>query len=510
MEPPAVQMTGISKSFFGTPVVRSVDLTVQRRQVHALLGENGAGKSVLCSILAGLYAADAGEVRVDGRLVRFRSPLDALAEQVGMVYQDFRLVDSMTVAENVVLGDSRLPRRIPWSELQEEVAAAAADHDLAVDPTAFVGDLTVGERQRVEILKLLYRDVRVLILDEPTSVLTPGEARDLFRTVQSLRTSGRAVIFISHKFAEVRECAEVVTVMRHGQRVGTHRVDSVDDAALGYMMVGRTVSRTAKKKAVSGDADVVLEVRDLSVSDHAGVTAVESLDLTIRRGEILGIAGIAGNGQRELAEAIVGMRSPLRGSIRLNRDGENIAGSSVRRRIELGVAHVPEDRRGVGVAPGLDVGKNLALKSYWRAPISRRGMVSRTAIRRLEESLRATYDIRGGDSGRPISVLSGGNIQKVVLAREFSDAPKVIVAAYPTRGLDLGAVAHVRDSLVRQCEEGCAVLLISEDLDELFELSDRILVVRRGVVRGEFARRDFDAEAIGALMGGADGPKSAA
>ena len=508
-------MTGISKSFFGLSALTDVDFEVRWGEVHALLGENGAGKSALCSILAGLYRADQGSIKIDGRLVDFRSPHDALNAHVGMVYQEFRLVNEFTVAENVVLGDPRLSRRLKWSEVEESVADAAAAYDIDTDPRQLVGDLSVGERQRIEILKLLYRDARVLVLDEPTSVLTPSEVRELFRSMDALRRSGRAVVLISHKINELRASSDRVTIMRRGRRVAVDRLDDLTNDDLTRLMVGRKIAAPRTRQSRPALDRPVLEVRGLNVTRSDGRVAVDSFDAEVHAGEILGIAGIAGNGQRELVEALVGLKPVQSGTVRLQRpDGSSprgsgdpvgtvdVTGMSPRELIEIGIAHIPEDRRAVGVASGLDIGANLCMKSYWKEPLSRRGVMSRSAVRALEDGLRADYDIRGGSRSLPVSILSGGNIQKVILARELSQSPAVVIAAYPTRGLDLGAVANVRDILIGQLESGTAVVLVSEDLDELFIMSDRLIVLHAGRVMGEFEPADFDRETVGALMSG--------
>ena len=505
----AVEMTGVSKSFFGQSALSEVDFEVRWGEVHALLGENGAGKSALCSILAGLYRADHGSIKVDGEPVDFRSPHDALNAHVGMVYQEFRLVNEMTVAENVVLGDPRLPRRLRWSEVEESVAEAAAAYDIATDPTRLVGDLSVGERQRIEILKLLHRDVRVLILDEPTSVLTPSEVRDLFHAMDALRRSGRAVVLISHKINELRASADRVTIMRQGRNVAVENLGDVTNDDLARLMVGRRIAAPRTRQAPPASDRPVLDVRGITVAEPDGRLAVDSFDAEVRAGEILGIAGIAGNGQRELVEALAGLRPIQSGRVLLRRtadaggqDAVDVTGLSPRELIQIGVAHIPEDRRAVGVAGGLDVGVNLCMKSYWKRPLSRRGVMSRAAVRAQEEGLRAEFDIRGGSRNMPVSILSGGNIQKVILARELSQAPVAVIAAYPTRGLDLGAVANVRDILIGQLETGTAVVLVSEDLDELFIMSDRLIVLHAGRITAEFDPPDYDRETVGALMSG--------
>ena len=508
----AVEMTGIVKSFFGQSALTDVDFELQWGEIHGLLGENGAGKSALCSILAGLYRADRGVIRVGGEPTDFRSPHDALAAGVGMVYQEFRLVDELTVAENVVLGDPRFTGRLKWRDVEETVRQAAADYEIDADPKALVADLSVGERQRVEILKLLHRDVRILILDEPTSVLTPSEVRELFRAMDAFRRTRRAVVLISHKINELRDSADRVTIMRHGERIATEKIGDVTNDDLAQLMVGRNIAPMQARRSKPARTHPVLEVKGLTVSTADGRTAVDCIDVNVHAGEMLGIAGIAGNGQREFVEAVAGLRPAQSGTVSIrSRFGSDdfsptdVTRLSTRDRIEIGVAHIPEDRRNVGVAAGLDLSANLSLKGYWKSPLSRRGIMSGVAARERDETLRTEFDIRGANAGMPVSILSGGNIQKVILARELSQSPAVVLASYPTRGLDLGAVATVRDILVRQLDNGSAVVLISEDLDELFEMSDRLLVMHAGRIIGEFVDGSYDRELVGAMMSGGSG-----
>jgi simple sugar transport system ATP-binding protein len=503
----AAEMTGISKSFFGELVLHGVDFDVRKGEVHAILGENGAGKSVLCSILAGLYRADAGMIDIGGEHVELHSPHDALADGVGMVYQEFRLVDDLTVAENVVLGDPRNPSLVNWNDARERVASAAKKHGIDADPKAYVGDLTVGEQQRIEILKLLYREVDLLILDEPTAVLTPAEVRVLFRTIGGLREAGHGIVLISHKIKELRAVADRVTVMRLGHCIGTFNMDDVTDDELSELMVGTEVVTSEAPSRPSAATSPVLQVEDLTVPGDYGEVAVDSFHMAVEPGEIVGVAAIAGNGQYELAEALAGLRRVASGAIRLRTSHgsdtmTDITAATVRERVEMGVAHIPEDRRQAGIAPGLGIPENLALKSYWHAPLSKRSIMARGAMLNFEKGLRDEFDIRGGSRKLPASVLSGGNIQKVILARELSRSPELVIASYPTRGLDLGAVANVRDILYRQLEAGSAIVLFSEDLDELFLMSHRLVVLFEGRVMAEFRQGDYNREVVGALMAG--------
>lgn len=504
----AVRAEAISKHFYGVQANDRIDLDLRWGEVHALLGENGAGKSTLCSILSGLYRPDSGEITVDGESVEFRSPSDALAAGIGMVYQHFRLVERFTVAENLVLGHPDTPLRLPRSQIEAEVGEFIAELGLPVSPSARTWQLSVGEQQRVEILRLLYRGVRILILDEPTAVLTPQESQLLIERVRLLAEDGRAVIFVSHKLDEVLAVSDRVTVLVDGRKAGEVVTAEADASTLAKMMVGRdfVFGGPSVRKSSSPDRDgelrtPVLSLADLSVVGDRRTEAVRGVSLDVHKGEVVGIAGVAGNGQRELAEAIAGLRPIASGSISI--DGADLTHTNPLKRIKAGFGFVPEDRLTMGLASGLSLKDNLALKAYRRAPISRGPFISQKEIRKMSARLVSEYDIRGGRDELPIGLLSGGNLQRSIIAREISENPDVLLAASPTRGLDLAATDSVRRLLADAAEDGLGILLISEDLDEIRALADRIVVMFEGEIVGEIDPDEFDLETIGLMMAGA-------
>jgi len=503
----AVRAASISKAFYGVEANDRVDLDLRWGEVHALLGENGAGKSTLCSVLAGLYRPDSGEITVEGKPVVFRSPSDALARGIGMVYQHFRLVERFTVAENLVLGHPNTPIRLPRSQIEAEIGEFIEDVGLPVSPSARTWQLSVGEQQRVEILRLLYRGVRVLILDEPTAVLTPQESHLLIARVRKLAEDGRAVVFVSHKLDEVLEVSDRVSVLVDGRKTGEVTTDEADASRLARMMVGRDFVLQGRRKEPSvpqvresEPAEAVLVVSDLSVLGDREREAVRGVNINVHRGRVVGIAGVAGNGQRELAEAIAGLRPAANGSVTI--DGQDVTHRSPRARIRAGFGFVPEDRLVMGLASNLSLRENLALKAYRRPPISRGLLLSDREIRRRAARLVEEYDIRGGREELPIRLLSGGNLQRSILAREISEDPNVLLAASPTRGLDLAATDSVRRLLLEAAQGGLGILLISEDLDEVRALADTILVMFEGEIVGEVDPAEFDLEAIGLMMAG--------
>jgi ABC-type uncharacterized transport system ATPase subunit len=506
MGEPAVTMRGITKIFPGVVANDQVDFEARVGEVHALLGENGAGKSTLSNILIGLYRADAGELEVYGETADFHSPREALDAGICMVHQHFRLVEPFTVAENVVLGDDtgvgrsfRLHPRL----VEQQVIELGQRYGLAVDPRARIWQLSVGEQQRVEILKALYRQARVLILDEPTAVLTPQEAEALFVTLRAMAAEGRTVIFISHKLHEVTAVADRVTVLRGGRSIGTIDAEGATTKSLAALMVGRDVDVARRQETGAAIGDVILEVDGLSAQGDRGEEALKSVSLVVRAGEVLGIAGVAGNGQRELAETVTGMRPATAGTIRVA--GVALATGEPRAAITAGIAHVPEDRLHTGVAPSLSIASNIALKSYRTdaaGPFLRLKQIRDRALAMIQR-----YDVKTPGPDTPARRLSGGNLQKVVLAREFSSAPRVLVAAAPTRGLDIGAIETVHGYLREAAAGQVAVLLISEDLDEVLTLSDRIAVMYEGAIVGEADARTATVEEIGLLMAGVHGDR---
>jgi ABC-type uncharacterized transport system ATPase subunit len=504
---PAVRMTGITKEFPGVLANHRVDFEAAVGEVHALLGENGAGKTTLSNILTGLYKPDEGEVELYGEPVRFDSPREALDAGVSMVHQHFRLVEPFTVAENVVLGDHRTEGRsflVHSGSIERRVVELGERYGLRVDPRARIWQLSVGEQQRVEILKALYREARILILDEPTAVLTPQEAETLFVTLRSMAAEGRTVVFISHKLNEVKAVADRITVLRAGRKVGTVAAADVTRRALAALMVGREIDESRRIERDRPLVDVrVLEVENVSVPGDRGETAVSGVSLTIREGEILGLAGVAGNGQRELAEAVYGMRRTLHGEVRVG--GRRLRNGDPRDAIAAGVAHVPEDRLGTGLAPNLSVTDNVVLKSYRKPPVSRGPLLALRRMREIAVALIRRYDVKSPGPDAPVRNLSGGNLQKLVLGREFQGDPLVLIAAQPTRGLDVGAIETVHAYLRDAASRGVAILLISEDLDELRALGDRILVMYEGEVVGELDAAKATVEELGYLMAGGRG-----
>jgi ABC-type uncharacterized transport system ATPase subunit len=501
--PAAVALRGITKRFPGVVANDGVDFEADEGEVHALLGENGAGKSTLSNILTGLYRPDEGEVWLHGRRVSFGSPRDALDAGVCMVHQHFRLVAPFTVAENVILGDHRGEGRklvVNPRKIERRVAELGSRYRIAVDPRARIWQLSLGEQQRVEILKALYRQARVLILDEPTAVLTPQEADSLFETLRVMADEGRTIIFISHKLHEVKAVSDRVTVLRAGKTVATVDTKDATQRSLAALMVGRDVGLAERVDRAVDVGDAVLEARDLCALGDRGGEALRGVSITVRAGEIVAVAGVAGNGQRELAETLTGMRSATRGTIWVG--GRQLRGGDAREAIRAGVAHVPEDRLHTGVAPSLPISSNVVLKSYRGKHVTVGPLLRLRSIRDHAAALIERYDVRGGGPALPARQLSGGNLQKVVLAREFESDPRVLVAASPTRGLDVAAIETVHRYLREAASAGVGVLLISEDLDEILALADRIAVMYEGAVVGEVDAAAATVEELGLLMAG--------
>jgi general nucleoside transport system ATP-binding protein len=494
----AVEMIGITKRFAGVVANDAVDFAARTGEVHALLGENGAGKSTLMSILAGLYRPDAGRIEIHGRPVQLHSPRDAIAHGIGMVYQHFMLVDSLTVAENAMLGQPG-GLRLDTSAVEAELTRLSEQYHLRVDPRARVWQLSVGEQQRVEILRLLYRGAKILIFDEPTAVLTPQESQELVSTLRHMAALSFAIIFISHKLDEVLAVADRVTVLRRGRVVATADPHGTDRRGLARLMVGREVDFGVPRTAGAPGA-VTLDVAGLRAQGDRGLPALAGVDLQVRAGEILGIAGVAGNGQRELAEVITGLRPATGGQVRIN--GQVTTHCSPREIVAAGVAHVPEDRLGSGLVPTLDLADNVILKDYRRPPLARGLLLNGAAVAAFTDRLLRQYNVSAPGRGARAGLLSGGNQQKLLLARELSGEPRLLVAVHPTRGVDIGATEAIHGLLMAQRARGAAVLLISEDLDELLALSDRIAVLYEGRVMGTVDAAGADIGRLGLLMAG--------
>ncbi|MCW3040703.1 MAG: transporter ATP-binding protein [Solirubrobacterales bacterium] len=493
--PLALQLQAITKRFGAVTANDGVDFELRRGEIHALLGENGAGKSTLMNVVYGMLAPDSGAIRVGGEPVRISSPKHAMKLGIGMVFQHFMLVDVMTVAENVVLGAE--PRRRGLLDEKGAVARVrelSERHGLGVDPTARVQDISVGQQQRVEILRALDRGADILVLDEPTAVLTAQETAELMTVLKGLRDRGTSIVFISHKLGEVREIADRVTVLRRGRTVGTIDAADADEAALARLMVGRDVLLRVEK-AECRPAAPLLQVEDLHVTDDRGLRAVQGLSLTVHGGEIVAVAGVDGNGQRELVESICGLRVPDAGRIAVA--GTDVTGCGAREVRDAGLGHIAEDRQRSGLVLDFTLTENLALRDYDRH--TRFGLLNPRRMASRATELLEEFDVRGGTPRTPARSLSGGNQQKVVIAREISSEPQVLVAAQPTRGLDVGAIEFVHRRLVAERDAGRAVLLLSLELDEIRNLADRILVIFEGRIVGELPPTATE-EQLGLLM----------
>ena len=498
--PLAVQLSGIVKRFPGVIANDGVDLIVRRGEIHCLLGENGAGKTTLMRILYGLYQPDEGEVLLHGQPIRIGSPKAALANHIGMVHQHFHLVPTLTVEENIVLGLSEgTGPFLQFKKTRQKIRRLAEEYGLQVDPGAKVWQLTVGQQQRVEILKALYRDADILIMDEPTSVLTPQEVDGLFGTLRTLVAAGLTVIFITHKLDEVMEISDRVTVLRKGKAVATVDTPETSKAELARLMVGREVIFNVEKKPPKL-GEKILDVVDLHALNDRGLPALRGMSFDLYGGEILGVAGVSGNGQHELSEVLTGLRKATTGSATL--DAHDLTDCSARAIADLGVAHVPTERIRVGTVPAMSVRENLILKSYRSPKFCKWSILNEKAAYENACKAMEEYEISAPDDGTAVRNLSGGNIQRLVLARELSGSPKFVVAAHPTYGLDVGATEQVREVLLEQRDRGAGILLISEDLDEVFQLSDRILVIYEGQVMGILPAEEASLEEIGLMMAG--------
>ena len=498
----AIEMKGITRYFASTQVQANdrVDFSVEPGEVHALVGENGAGKTTLMNILYGLIKPDEGEILIDGKPVQIDHPDDAIRHGIGMVHQHFKLVPSFTVAQNILLGIE--PTQTGLLNQQKENARVddlAKKYNLPVDPSARIRDLPVGMQQRVEILKVLQHNARILILDEPTAVLTPQEVNELVTVIRGLSKLGYTVIFITHKLIEVMSVADRVSVMRGGKMIGTKKVSETSIPELARMMVGREVLLRVKKKDIPR-GEVVLETRDISVADVNGLPAISHVSFQVHKGEIVGIAGVSGNGQTELVEVISGMESLDGGEILFR--GKPVNQASVGERRDMGMAHIPEDRMTVGLNLQTNLDENLIVSRYDHSEFSRYGFLLMKTIHEFAEKVVRAFSIAAARPGEGISMLSGGNLQKVVVGRELSGDPAFIIANQPTRGLDVGSIEFVHKTLVEERDKGAGILLVSVELDEILALSDRVLVLYRGRIQGELEASHATEEKVGILMAG--------
>jgi simple sugar transport system ATP-binding protein len=497
--PAAVEMENIVVRFPGVLANDRVNFILRQGEIHALLGENGAGKSTLMNVLSGLYRPTSGVIKIYGQPVVFNSPRAAIGDGIGMVHQHFMLVPSQTVTENILLGLNEPRFFLNLATYDQKILALQDQFGLRVDPKAKIWQLSVGEQQRVEILKMLYRGAKILIMDEPTAVLAPQEIDELMTTMRSMTEQGKSIIFISHKLDEVTTVADRVTVLRRGRVTAEgESMAGVTKADLARLMVGREVVFTFSKE-IRQPGPVVLSLRGVGAENDKGIAALKEVSLEVRSGEILGIAGVAGNGQSELAQVITGLR-PCQGSITIN--GQEIGNAPPIQAIRQGVAHIPEDRHHVGSAPNLSITDNTIMKDYRRPPIGNGWTVDNTAARSRAQQLKAAYDILAPSVDIAAGKLSGGNLQKVILAREISAEPKLMIAVQPTRGLDVGAIEAIQRLLLAQRAAGAAILLISEELDELLSLSDRLAVLYDGQIMGVMPAEEADIDQIGLMMTG--------
>lgn len=495
-------MKNITKRFPGIVANDHVNFELRRGEIHTLLGENGAGKSTLMNVLDGIYYPDEGEIWVEGKRVDLRSPLDAMRNGIGMIHQHFMLVDSLSVVENVILGLKAQSFHIDYKSVADKIVALGEKYNFKIDPYAKIWQLSVGEQQRVEIVKTLFRGARILILDEPTAVLTPQESEELFRILRDMRSEGKGIIFISHKLNEVMSVSDRITVLQKGRLVGTVNTADITEQQLAKMMIGREVLFQLERGNAEAGPEV-LHVEHLEAYNDRGIKALKSLDINVHGGEIIGIAGVAGNGQVELAECITGLRRVTGGHVLIR--GKDLTNATPCALADAGINYIPADRLGVGLVPNLSTVENAALRRYKREPLCRHSFLDYAAACSYADRLIKDFDISVPVKGAPVKVLSGGNMQKLLLAREIEEHPHLLIAEHPTRGLDVGATEFVRKTLLKQRDAGVAVLLISEDLDEILMVADRVAVMYEGRIMGIVDAHNADIDQIGLMMAGAGG-----
>ncbi len=499
MHEPILEMKGIVKTFGRVVANHNVNLKLYAGEIHALLGENGAGKSTLMNILTGIYKPDAGQIFYKGQEVTLKSPKTAVDMGIGMVHQHFALVQTLTVAENIYLHCDQCKTILNTKEMENDIAKSSKAFNLELDAKAKIWQLSVGEQQRVEIVKLLYRGAEILILDEPSAVLTPQESVEMFKTLRKMADSGKVVVFISHKMGEVMTNADRITVLRSGSVVDTMLAADATEERLTCGVIGsdkKLLKQTQDDRSPSGEC--VLSLINLSANNDKGLLAVNNVNLKLYAGEIFGIAGVAGNGQRELSEVISGLRAHESGSILFR--GKDVSSLTMKERIKRGFAFVPEDRLGMGLVPSMDLMDNVILKDYDSQPYSKNGILNKKAIRKNSEDFIKQYDIKNGGIELPVSLMSGGNQQKLLIAREISGAPTVIIAAYPVRGLDIGATNAIHKILMEQRNKGACIVLISEELEEIFEMADRVTVMNCGFMSDAYKVSETSYEEIGSMM----------
>ncbi|MCY7136709.1 ABC transporter ATP-binding protein [Streptococcus gordonii] len=495
-----IEMREITKIFGQFVANDKINLHLRRGEIHALLGENGAGKSTLMNMLAGLLEPTSGEIAVNGQVVKLDSPSKAASLGIGMVHQHFMLVEAFTVAENIILGSEITKNGVlDIKKAIQEIKELSEKYGLAVDPSAKVEDISVGAQQRVEILKTLYRGADILIFDEPTAVLTPAEIDELMIIMKNLVKEGKSIILITHKLDEIRAVSDRVTVIRRGKSIETVEIAGATNQDLAEMMVGRSVSFTTEKNPPQ-PKEVILSIKDLVVNENRGIPAVKNLSLDVRAGEIVGIAGIDGNGQSELIQAITGLRKVKSGTINIK--GKDVVGLPPRKITEMKVSHVPEDRHRDGLVLDMTISENIALQTYYKEPLSKNGILNYTNIHNYARKLMEEFDVRAANDYVPASALSGGNQQKAIIAREVDRDPDLLIVSQPTRGLDVGAIEYIHKRLIGERDKGKAVLVVSFELDEILNLSDRIAVIHDGKIQGIVTPAETNKQELGILMAG--------